>query len=149
MDEAQKQRETNVRPPEGLPQEIVAGEGDTPQEDETTAYRGVADLRGTQDRDTGKARIVNDLREHTVNESIITGGDVDANLEQAEVAGEEAVGGTSPTPDQNNVDELAASVGTEVFDREDQYATDELGQRDSQRWELDPKSSEDYQERRE
>lgn len=148
MDEAQEKQDAYEPESEASLQEIAAEAGDLPAQEDTTAFQGVEDLRGTQDRDTGKARIINDLREHAADEPTITGGDIDANLEQAEVAGEEAVGGTAPTPDQNNVDELAAAVGTEVFDQEDRYATDELEQRDSQRWELEPKSSEDYPERR-
>jgi hypothetical protein len=148
MDEAQKKPEANQAGSEALPQEMVVDEAvDTTFQDETAFRR--EDFSGVEDRDTGRARILDDVGEHTANDPIITGGDIDANLEQAEVSGEEAVGGTSPTPDQNNVDELAASVGTEVFDQEDRYATDELDQRDSRRWELDPKSSEDYRERRE
>lgn len=145
MDEAQE-REANQARSEAL-QEMTDSEADLISQDEIALPR-VQDFSGVEDRNTGKARTLNNLGEHTINDPITTGGDVDANLEQAEVAGEEAVGGTSPTPDQNNVDQLAAAVGTEVFDQEDRYATDELEQRDSQRWELDPKSSEDYQEHR-
>ncbi len=149
MDEAQKKREANQASSEALLQEVAASENeeiDTTSQDET-AFRG-EDFSGVEDRDTRRARILGDVAEHTINDPIVTGGDIDANLEQAEMSGEEAVGGTSPTPDQNNVDELAAAVGTEVLDQQDRYATDELNQRDSQRWELDPKSSEDYREHR-
>ncbi len=78
----------------------------------------------------------------------LTGGDVDANYEQAAVVGDEAVGGTVATPDQDIVEELAAAVGVELDDRSFLRVNDMLEQRDDQRWELDPKSSEDYNDRR-
>ncbi len=78
-----------------------------------------------------------------------TGGDVDVDADLASTVGEEAVGGTAPTPGQTNVDEIAASAGIEMYDQQDQYASEMLNTRDDRRWELEPKSSEDYQERRE
>jgi len=79
----------------------------------------------------------------------LTAGDIDANYEQASVVGDEAVGGTAPTPDQDLVDEIGAAVGLETDDRSFLRTNDRLGERDDRRWELDPKSSEDYQNRRE
>jgi len=88
--------------------------------------------------------------EHLLNEPdyTLTGGDVDANYEDAETVGEEAVGGTVATPDQNVVEELAAAVGIETDDRVFLRTNDMLEERDDRRWELDPMSSEDYQQRR-
>ncbi|HEY9894555.1 MAG TPA: DUF6335 family protein, partial [Candidatus Sericytochromatia bacterium] len=60
----------------------------------------------------------------------------------------EAVGGTVATPDQNVVEELAAAVGIETDDRVFLRTNDMLEERDDRRWELDPMSSEDYQQRR-
>lgn len=80
---------------------------------------------------------------------ILTGGDVDASWEDAATVGDEAVGGTAPTPDQDIVDEIGAAVGLEMRDREFLRTQDVLEDRDDRRWELDPSSSEDYQERRE
>jgi len=77
----------------------------------------------------------------------LTGGDVDAAWSQAAMVGEEAVGGTTPTPDQNVVDELGIAVGLEMDDRADLRTTDILNERDDRRWELDPTSAEDYEER--
>ena len=76
----------------------------------------------------------------------LSGGDIDAAWSQAEVAGEEAVGGTVATPDQDIVDELGAAVGLEMDDRAFLRTNEILEDRDSHRWELDPMSSEDYQE---
>lgn len=87
---------------------------------------------------------------HMLNEPdyTLTGGDVDANYEDAEAVGEESVGGTVETPDQDVVDELAAAVGIETDDRSFLRTNDMLEERDDRRWELDPTSSEDYQDRR-
>jgi len=77
-----------------------------------------------------------------------TGGDLDANQYQAKVVGEEAVGGTTPTPEQNVTQKLEQAVGVEGAKKEPVQVKDTLDRRDEQRWELDPKSSEDYQRRR-
>lgn len=79
----------------------------------------------------------------------VTGGDIDTNEYQAEVVGDEAVGGTAATPDQNVTEYLEKAVGLEMDDRSFLRTNDILEQRDDQRWELDPSSSEDYQNRRE
>lgn len=79
----------------------------------------------------------------------LSGDDLDAAWSQAEAGGEEAVGGTAPTPDQDLVDRLGAAVGIEIDDKTSLRTTETLELRDDKRWELEPKSSEDYQERRE
>lgn len=77
----------------------------------------------------------------------VVGGDVDVNKELAEVEGDEAVGGTTPTPDQDIVDNVAGSMGVEISDRKPVRMTDMLERRDDSRWELDPESSDDYEQR--
>ncbi|MCA1554480.1 MAG: DUF6335 family protein, partial [Chloroflexi bacterium] len=54
--------------------------------------------------------------------------------------GEEGVGGTTPTPDQDVVDELGAAVGVTYEDTEELDIEDKLMKRDTDRWELDPRS---------
>lgn len=78
---------------------------------------------------------------------ILSGGDVDARWEQAEGAGEEAVAGSSPTPDQDRVDEIGAAMGITYADDEELKVGEKERSRDRHRWELDPASSEDYQDR--
>ncbi|MBF1999286.1 MAG: hypothetical protein IGS38_01020 [Synechococcales cyanobacterium M58_A2018_015] len=78
---------------------------------------------------------------------ILTGGDIDANWEQANAVGDESVGGTAPTPDMDVVDELGAAVGLEMDDRAYLRTNDILEERDDRRWELDPESAEDYDNR--
>jgi hypothetical protein len=78
----------------------------------------------------------------------LTGGDIDANYEQANAVGDEAVGGTANTPDMDVVDELGAAVGLEMDDRAFLRTNEILEERDARRWELEPTSSEDYDDRR-
>ena len=81
-----------------------------------------------------------------IGDSTLTGGDVDANLLEADAVGDEAVGGTVSTPDQDVVDEIGKAVGLEMSDRESLRTTEILEERDNRRWEDDPMSSEDYEE---
>jgi hypothetical protein len=78
--------------------------------------------------------------------TVLAGGDIDAAWDQADV-GEETVGGTTPTPDQDIVDEIGRAVGVNYEDGEPLHTTEKLERRDEQRWELDPASSEDFAER--
>ncbi|MEH2351325.1 MAG: DUF6335 family protein [Nostoc sp.] len=75
-------------------------------------------------------------------------GDVDVYRQDADAVGDEAVGGSTATPDHNVTEELEAAVGLEMDDSEFLHTNDILEDRDGDRWELDPKSSEDYQARR-
>ena len=79
-------------------------------------------------------------------DATLTGGDIEANVSEADAVGDEAVGGTAPTPDQDIVDEIGAAVGLEMSDRAFLRTTEMLEDRDDRRWELDPMSSEDYEE---
>ncbi|OKH39674.1 hypothetical protein NIES2119_05265 [[Phormidium ambiguum] IAM M-71] len=97
----------------------------------------------------GTRRLRDEEKQYTSTSPQLSGGDVDAAWEQADSVGEEAVGGTVATPDQSIVDELGAAVGLEMDDRAFLRTTEILDERDDRRWELDPTSSEDYQERRE
>lgn len=99
---------------------------------------------GVSDRSTGSGQ----PRDHMASGSKTTGGDIYSYPEQAKVVGEEAVGGTTPTPDQNVVEDIAQSVGVEIPDRKPVQGEEMMNRRDDSRWELDPKSSEDYERRR-
>ena len=86
------------------------------------------------------------LTRNRVAEAELTEGDLDDNVYQAEVVGEEAVGGQTPTPDQNVSEELLQAMGIASVEGEAVNTRDKLERRDQWRWELDPLSSEDYQE---
>jgi hypothetical protein len=79
--------------------------------------------------------------------AILAGGDVDAAWDQADDTGEEAVGGSTPTPDQNVVDDLGRAAGVSYSDSEPLRPEEKEAERDDKRWEVDPASSEDYEAR--
>lgn len=76
----------------------------------------------------------------------LSGGDVDTTHAGTD-SGEETVGGSVPTPDQDIVDELGKAVGITYEDTEPLRFGDKVADRDAQRWELNPASSEGYQDR--
>jgi Family of unknown function (DUF6335) len=85
--------------------------------------------------------------QHNETSPELTGGDVDANWEDAYSVGDEAPGGDNPTPDQDRVDDIGKALGIEYQDNEELKAADKISIRDRHRWELDPASSEDYRDR--
>jgi hypothetical protein len=96
---------------------------------------------------TGREELQEKLREHTQTSPALTGGDIDADWENAYSSGEEAPGGDNPTPDQQRVDDIGRALGVEYQDNEELRSVDKIDQRDKKRWELDPASAEDYKER--
>ena len=118
---------------------------DLPQEVTESYGTGVHDLPGYNE---GGRTMHDRRRELNEADPILTGGDIDANYEQANAVGDESVGGTVSTPDQDVVDELGAAVGLEMDDRAFLRTNEILEERDSRRWELEPASSEDYRDRR-
>jgi hypothetical protein len=68
----------------------------------------------------------------------LTGGDVDADWARAESSGEEAVGGSVATPDQDVVDELGRALGVEQGPEAEVVTSDEiLRRRDRLRWHME------------
>lgn len=118
---------------------------DLPQE-QTQSYG--TGLQGTPIDRSGRREHLHANRQFNEADAVLTGGDIDANYEQANAVGDESVGGTVATPDQDVVEDLGKAVGLEVDDRAFLRTNDTLEERDDRRWELDPKSSEDYQDRR-
>ena len=96
---------------------------------------------------SGRAEMAERLREHTSTGPAMTGGDVDADWESAETVGDEAPGGDNPTPDQDVVDNIGKALGVEYDDDEELQGGDEITERDRKRWELDPASSDDFDDR--
>jgi hypothetical protein len=87
-------------------------------------------------------------RDHATLTPSITGGDVDANVEDAYFTGDETPGGDNSTPDQDVVEDIGRALGVEYQDNEELRASDKVVERDKHRWELDPASSEDYRDRK-
>jgi len=96
--------------------------------------------------ESGGARLIKELSEHHSRTPALSGGDLDADWARGDV-GEETVGGSSPTPDQDVVEELGDAVGLTYRDNEPLHTEDKLKERDVHRWELDPASSDDYRAR--
>jgi hypothetical protein len=68
----------------------------------------------------------------------LSGGDVDADWQGAGSTGEEAVGGSVATPDQDVVDEIGRALGVEQADTAPLKTSEEiLRDRDRRRWELE------------
>lgn len=99
-------------------------------------------LLETEDIDTGSAELADTMRTDSSNSPILSGGDIDADWQDAQEDGEETVGGTTPTPDQSRVDELGQAVGLVYQDEEPLHTEDKLQARDRKRWELNPASTE-------
>jgi len=78
--------------------------------------------------------------------SSLSGGDVDAVTEE-DGAGEQAVGGSVGTPDQDIVENLGRAAGMTYQDDEELNPVEKVKKRDRKRWELNPSSAEDYEER--
>lgn len=88
----------------------------------------------------GRKVLEEELDEHQSESPKLSGGDLDADWQSANQAGEETVGGSAPTPDQDVVDELGEAVGLTYEDDEPLQGEEKLRERDRNRWELNPAS---------
>jgi hypothetical protein len=96
---------------------------------------------------SGRQELRDRYDNHTETSPALTGGDVDADWESAYSVGDEAPGGDNPTPDQSVVDDIGAAVGVEYDDNEELEGANRIVERDRHRWEFDPASSDDFDER--
>jgi hypothetical protein len=96
---------------------------------------------------SGRRAQLDKYEEHTETSPALTGGDVDADWESAYSVGDEAPGGDNPTPDQDIVDDIGRAVGVQYQDNEELKGEKKISQRDKHRWELDPASSDDWEDR--
>lgn len=128
---------------DGIEKDLDAEEIISDRSSEKTQSYGT----GLKGQPTDRAGNYSRRQQLAEDDAVVTGGDIDANYEQAAVVGDEAVGGTAKTPDQDLVDDLGAAVGLEMSDRSSIRTNDILEKRDDNRWELDPQSSDDYKER--
>jgi hypothetical protein len=75
---------------------------------------------------------------------ILTGGDIDADWERAASSGEEAVGGSVATPDQDVVDEIGRALGvSQPEEAQVRTSAEILRDRDRRYWDLERKASSD------
>ena len=96
---------------------------------------------------SGRRQMRERLAEHHETSPALTAGDVDADWESAATVGDETPGGDNPTPDQDVVDDIGKAVGVQYDDNEELKGEAKITKRDKHRWELDPASSEDYEDR--
>ena len=104
------------------------------------------DRRATSAR-SGHHHMAQHDREQAQTDPAITAGDLDANWESAETVGDEAPGGGNSTPDQDVVEEIGQALGLVYEDAEELDGEGKISGRDTDRWELDPESSDDFDER--
>jgi hypothetical protein len=102
--------------------------------------RTAATRRGREGaEDQGKTvGLLREVLEHHETGPAATGGDLDADWQRAESSGEEAVGGSVSTPDQDRVDEIGHALGVEQPSAAPLRSTEEmLLERDRRYWELE------------
>jgi hypothetical protein len=95
----------------------------------------------------GSAKLQRELRENPGADPVVTGGDPDVRWESAQFSGDESPVGSTPSPDQNEVDQAGEAMGLTYASDEELKVGEKEEDRDKHRWELDPASSEDYQDR--
>ena len=95
----------------------------------------------------GRQKLEQKLNEHNFQDPSLSAGDIDAAWETSVVAGEESVGGSVPTPDQDNVDELGEGAGITYQDNEPLNSDKKILERDRRRWELNPASADDQDDK--
>jgi hypothetical protein len=105
------------------------------------------DFTERQQLNYGPEALRDDLNRHHSKSPELSGDDLDAAWEDTDQAGEESVGGSVPTPDQDLVDELGEALGITYEDDEELATEDKLASRDRDRWELDPASASIRRER--
>ena len=87
------------------------------------------------------------LRDDPNADPALTGGDLDAQWESAQFSGDESAISSMPAPDSNSADDMGRAIGVTYDDAEPLKVGEKERSRDTHRWELDPASSDDYQER--
>lgn len=92
---------------------------------------------------SGREELEEELDEYNGLSPEITAGDIDASWQTANASGEETLGGTVPTPDQDIVDNLGAAAGLSYRDDEPLNSDRKILDRDRNRWELNPASAND------
>jgi hypothetical protein len=99
------------------------------------------------DISAGSAKLAHRMNNDPLADTVVTGGDVDAQWEGAQFSGDESAVSSMTTPEQNVVDDIGRAMGVTYQDNEELKVGEKERSRDKKRWELDPASSDDYQER--
>jgi hypothetical protein len=113
-------------------------------DDYTEDEEVVDDFADRQELATGgRQKLEEKLNEHNSLDPSLSGGDVDAAWEDSNATGEESVGGSVSTPDQDVVEELGEAAGLTYNDYEELDYDKKVLNRDRDRWELNPASADD------
>ena len=116
-------------------------------EDELTVDQDVKDLMDDEIAHAPHApsELEERLKDNNAASPADSGGDIDAEWEDVNDTGSEAVFGHNPTPDQSDVEDNAHAMGIDFQDNEPLDFVEKLRKRDRDRFELDEgsKSSED------
>lgn len=99
------------------------------------------------DISAGSAKLAHRLKSDSLADPVVTAGDLDTQWEGAQFSGDESAGSSMPSPDQNGVEEIGQAMGVTYQDNEELRFGEKEHDRDTKRWELDPASSDDYQDR--
>ena len=115
--------------------------------------RTPATRRGRRDEGEERGRTVGLLRdviEHHETGPAASAGDMDADWQRAQSSGEEAVGGSVSTPDQDVVDEIGHALGVEQPMQAPLRSSGEiLEDRDQRYWDLERRADRKAVKRRE
>ena len=145
---ADRSSKRDIRPKRGMPSLERSRRHLTEVEDNIPTPPSSLDLDRTPTAArSGRQAILTARSQHNETGPELTGGDVDADWEDAYAVGDEAPGGDNPTPDQDRVDDIGRALGVEYQDNEELKGSDKIAGRDKHRWELDPASAEDYRDR--
>ena len=94
--------------------------------------------------------LARELAEYTATGPVASAGDLDADWQRAESSGEETVGGSVATPDQDVVDEIGHALGVEQPSQAPLRTSEEiLEDRDRRYWELERRARRKEDRRRE
>jgi hypothetical protein len=94
--------------------------------------------------------LLREVIEHHETGPAVSAGDLDADWQRAQSSGEEAAGGSVPTPDQDVVDEIGHALGVEQPSTAPLRTSEEiLKDRDRRYWELDRRAQQKATRRRE
>ncbi len=104
------------------------------------------DFAERQRTGAGSDQLLNKFTQHHSLTPETSGDDIDASWESDNQSGEESVGGTVITPDQDIVEELGEAVGLEYEFDEPLDTAGKLEDRDQNRWEMNPESAGEAEE---
>jgi uncharacterized protein DUF6335 len=136
--------DAQAHPDQARRHEAAAGEA-APDEARGRPKKRTAATRRSREGGEDRGSTVGLLRnliEHHETGPRATAGDLDADWQRAESSGEEAVGGSVSTPDQDVVDEIGHALGVEQPSQAPLRPTEEiLADRDRRYWELERRAS--------